>query len=48
MNTGWQKWTQPTIDKIAVPGGTCTIGVKVEAGAGIWGFVDDFEFVKAK
>lgn len=47
-NTGWQKWTQPTIDKIQVTGGTCTIGVKINADAGIWGFVDDFELVKSK
>jgi arabinogalactan endo-1,4-beta-galactosidase len=47
VNSGWQKWTQPTIDKIVVADGTCSIGVKVEAGAGIWGFVDDFELVKS-
>ena len=47
-NSGWQKWTQPTIDNIQVTGGTCTIGVKINADAGIWGFVDDFEFVKSK
>jgi arabinogalactan endo-1,4-beta-galactosidase len=47
-NTGWQKWSQPTVDKIQVSGGTCSIGVKINADAGIWGFVDDFEFVKSK
>jgi arabinogalactan endo-1,4-beta-galactosidase len=48
VNTGWQKWTQPVIDNIAVTGKTCTVSVKVDAGAGVWGFADDFEFVKTK
>jgi arabinogalactan endo-1,4-beta-galactosidase len=47
VNTGWQKWTQPAIDNIAVTGGTCTIGMKVDAGSGTWGFIDDFKLVKA-
>jgi arabinogalactan endo-1,4-beta-galactosidase len=48
VNTGWQQWTQPTIANIQVTGGTCTIGVKVAADAGVWGFIDDVELTKAK
>ena len=48
VNKGWQQYTQPTIDGIVVTGGTCTVGLKVDAPAGVWGFLDDFEFVRVK
>jgi arabinogalactan endo-1,4-beta-galactosidase len=47
-NTGWQQWTQPTIDKIQVTGGTWTIGFRVAADAGVWGFIDEIELTRAK
>jgi arabinogalactan endo-1,4-beta-galactosidase len=48
VNTGWQKWTQPAIDKIAVSGGTCTVGLKVAADGGTWAFFDDIELSKVE
>jgi arabinogalactan endo-1,4-beta-galactosidase len=47
VNSGWQQWSTPRIDGIAVSGGTCTIGVKIDADTGIWGFVDDIKLVRA-
>jgi arabinogalactan endo-1,4-beta-galactosidase len=48
VNKGWQAWTQPAIEQIEVTGGICTVGLKVEAPAGSWAFLDDVELVKAK
>lgn len=48
VNKGWQQYTQPTIDGIVVTGGTCTVGLKLDGPAGVWGFLDDFEFVRVK
>jgi arabinogalactan endo-1,4-beta-galactosidase len=46
-NTGWQEWAQISIEHVVVTG-SCTVGVKVDAPAGTWGFVDDFKLIKSK
>jgi arabinogalactan endo-1,4-beta-galactosidase len=46
-NTGWQQRTQPAIAAIAIAGVSSTVGVKLDAPAGTWGFVDDFELTKS-
>jgi arabinogalactan endo-1,4-beta-galactosidase len=48
VNTGWQKWTNPTIQGIQVTGGKCTIGLTLDSDAGSWAFVDDVVFFPAK
>jgi arabinogalactan endo-1,4-beta-galactosidase len=48
VNTGWQNWTQPAIDKIAVSGGTCTVGLKAASDGGSWAFLDDIELSKVE
>ena len=42
-NTAWREWKQPTISNISVTNNTITIGVYVDANAGNWGTIDDFE-----
>ncbi len=43
---GWCNWKHPEINEFKVTGGTLTIGVSVEAGAGAWGTFDDFYLCK--
>jgi hypothetical protein len=40
-NTGWNKWTQPRLEDIAVKNGQVTVGVEIETTKGLWGVVDD-------
>jgi arabinogalactan endo-1,4-beta-galactosidase len=44
VNTGWQKWTNPTIKGIQVAGGKCTLGLTLDSDAGSWAFVDGVVF----
>jgi hypothetical protein len=46
--TGWQEWKNPTIEKIVVTNGTCTIGLKVAAPGGTWAFVDDVALTRVE
>ena len=46
VNSGWQKWVLYEIKGIPVSGGTCEIGLSIDAQAGNWGNVDDVEFVR--
>jgi arabinogalactan endo-1,4-beta-galactosidase len=46
VNTGWQKWKQYALAGIQVSGGHCTVGLSVDAPTGVWGNVDDIEFVR--
>ena len=48
ITTGWQEWKTPTIDKIVVTNGTCTISLKVAAPGGNWAFLDDIELTKVE
>lgn len=46
-NTGWQQWKQVVVKDIPVKdGGSCTVGLRVDAQAGNWGNVDDIEFLR--
>ena len=47
-NTGWQQWQNPAIQNILVSNGECTIGLKVDAKAGNWAFIDDVSLTKNK
>ena len=47
-NTGWQQWQNPAIQNIVVTNGECTIGLKVDAKAGNWAFIDDVSLTKNK
>lgn len=40
-NKGWREWQNPTIAKIVVTNGQCTISLRVTSPGGTWGFVDD-------
>lgn len=46
VNTGWQQWSNPTIDTIEVTDGTLTIGANLKYSGGQWGNIDDFKLVK--
>lgn len=46
--TGWQNWQKPEIENILVEDGTVTIGLYVEANAGAWGTIDDFNLYQVK
>jgi arabinogalactan endo-1,4-beta-galactosidase len=48
VNTGWQVWKTPTIEKFKVTTGKCTIGLKVAATAGNWAFFDEVSLVKVE
>jgi arabinogalactan endo-1,4-beta-galactosidase len=45
-NTGWQEWKQYVLPAVQVSGGTCTIGIFIDAKAENWGNFDDIEFFK--
>ena len=47
-NTGWQVWTNPTIQNIVVTDGEVTIGLKVDSSGGSWAFFDDVELFRNK
>lgn len=46
VNTGWQQWSNPTIDSIEVTDGTLTVGAKLKYAGDKWGNIDDFKLVK--
>lgn len=46
-NSGWQKWVSYETPPIKVSGGSCTIGIEIDAKAGNWGNFDDVEFYLA-
>lgn len=46
VNTGWQQWSNPTIDTVEVTDGTLTIGAKLKYAGDKWGNIDDFKLVK--
>jgi hypothetical protein len=48
INTGWQVWTNPSIDNIPVTTGKCVIGLRVVSTGGSWAFVDDVGLSKNK
>ncbi len=43
VNTGWLKWSNPTIKGIKVSTGKCKISIIVDGNTGNWGWIDDFE-----
>ncbi|WP_405112922.1 glycosyl hydrolase 53 family protein [Paenibacillus sp. FSL K6-1217] len=46
VNTGWQQWSNPTIDNIEVTDGTLTLGANLKYAGDKWGNLDDFKLVK--
>ncbi|WP_112182104.1 glycosyl hydrolase 53 family protein [Paraliobacillus zengyii] len=44
--SGWTNWNNPEIGDILVLDGTITIGAVIQADAGAWGTLDDFNFYK--
>ncbi|XID96006.1 glycosyl hydrolase 53 family protein [Paenibacillaceae bacterium WGS1546] len=46
VNTGWNRWAAHVIDGIEVTDGRAVIGAEVDAYAGAWGYLDDFEFYR--
>ncbi|HEY4390215.1 MAG TPA: glycosyl hydrolase 53 family protein [Paenibacillus sp.] len=46
VNTGWEKWTQYSVQNIEVVNGAITIGFDVSAPTGTWGYFDDVELIK--
>ncbi len=44
VNTGWQQWSNPTLQGIEVKGGSCTIGLGLDSDAGTWAFIDEASF----
>lgn len=46
VNTGWQQWSNPTIDTIEVTDGTLSIGANLKYAGDKWGNIDDFKLVK--
>lgn len=46
VNTGWQQWSNPTIDTIEVTDGTLSIGANLKYSGGQWGNIDDFKLIK--
>lgn len=44
--SGWANWNNPEIGDILVEDGTITIGAVVQAGAGAWGTLDDFNLYR--
>ncbi len=47
-NTGWLKWSNPTIDNIEVTTGRIKVSIIVDANAGNWAWLDDFLLTKIK
>lgn len=47
VNAGWNVWKPYAVEEIEVTNGQVTIGFDVEAPGGTWGYLDDFELVKA-
>ncbi len=45
VTDGWQRWKQPSIEKIQITGGTCTIGLKVASEGGSWAFLDEVKLL---
>ena len=43
-DTGWNKWQTVEIKDVVVKNGKATIGVAMQAKAGSWGSLDNFEF----
>ncbi len=43
VNTGWLKWSNPTIKGIKVSTGQCKISIIIDGNTGNWGWIDDFE-----
>lgn len=43
INTGWLKWSNPTIKGIKVTNGQCKISIIIDGNTGNWGWIDDFE-----
>lgn len=43
VNTGWLKWSNPTIRDINVTTGEIKISIIVEGNSGNWAWIDDFE-----
>jgi arabinogalactan endo-1,4-beta-galactosidase len=46
VDTGWQVWKTPTIEKFTVTEGKCTVGLKVTSAGGSWAFLDEVSLVK--
>ncbi|MEN2984412.1 MAG: glycosyl hydrolase 53 family protein [Dictyoglomaceae bacterium] len=46
VNTGWLKWSNPTIKGIKVSNGQCKISIIVDGNTGNWGWIDDFELTE--
>ncbi|MBP2111225.1 glycosyl hydrolase 53 family protein [Paenibacillus silagei] len=46
VNTGWQQWSNPTIDTVEVTDGTLTLGANLKYAGDKWGNIDDFKLVK--
>ncbi len=45
-DTGWNKWQPTEIKDVEVKDGKATIGVALDAPAGTWGSLDNFEFYR--
>lgn len=45
VNTGWQQWSNPTIDTVEVTDGALTIGARLKYAGDKWGNIDDFKLV---
>jgi arabinogalactan endo-1,4-beta-galactosidase len=43
-DTGWNKWQTVEIKDVTVKNGKAVIGVEMQANAGNWGSMDNFEF----
>lgn len=48
VNTGWLKWNNPVIKEIEVLSSKIRISVVVKGRSGNWGWIDQFELLKAK
>ncbi|ETT51821.1 LPXTG-motif cell wall anchor domain-containing protein [Paenibacillus sp. FSL R7-269] len=46
VNTGWQQWSNPTIDTVEVTDGTLTLGANLKYAGDKWGNIDDFKLIK--
>lgn len=44
VNTGFQEWSNPTLTDIEVKNESCMIGLRIDAPAGSWAFIDDMTF----
>ncbi len=43
INTGWNFWSQYSVDITVDESGTCTVGLYCDGNAGDWGTFDDFD-----